>query len=383
MSLISSPLTLLSLPTTTTPYPHLTGHTPHRLAILTPVRNSITELHSSEAKLGADVTNLQFSLAKIAKVTNSNNAKNKSRNDEFNLNLIKLKALHKQLQTHVVSSVTGLAEAQHQLSNDFIVLQSNLDASFELTLQKIDTFFEDSAAREVKLEAYAANSMQKEIQADRVVNEFQHVKQNFMALQDEVDSFTSIRTIANRLLFRLNKLGFEDMESLNLCRKITWTPSLDPLRVLLQLGNHLNSQSACLPAYHKVVGEKKRITSPSTTLLIPGGAQYVFTFEIGEDSGFPGYLGIYLSVHGREYPICLDGTELSIGDSVLIYGENDIVTAETKMLFKVLMPYAEAADMFFPNGAEKGTPCVMEAELRARLLEAPKTHISPMQPIVA
>lgn len=109
----------------------------------------------------------------------------------------------------------------------------------------------------------------------------------------------------------------------------------------------------------------------------------MFTFEIGEDSGFPGYLGIYLSVHGREYPICLDGTELSIGDSVLIYGENDIVTAETKMLFKVLMPYAEAADMFFPNGAEKGTPFVMEAELRARLLEAPKTHISPMQPIVA
>jgi len=87
--------------------------------------------------------------------------------------------------------------------------------------------------------------------------------------------------------------------------------------------------------------ENARITSSATNLLIPGGAQYVFTFEIGEDKKncFPGYLGLYLYVDGREYQICLGGTVVTVKGKAFMYVEEDRVSAESKAQGAVQTPH--------------------------------------------
>ena len=220
------------------------------------------------------------------------------------------------------------------MQQNFASLKSHISTSFDVTLSKIDSFFKASDIREAQQHEYCKQARIKEIQSEKIIDDFAYVRKDFLELKNEVAGFSAIKNLAKRLIFRLNRLGFDDMSSLNLSRKIIWAPNFDPIKSRLLLVDEWSTPCLPLPLAVSTVETEARVISPKTTLLVPGAKEYRFYFEIGEHVNVPGYIGVYIYGLGESYPISLAGTVLSFAGESIVYTEEDKICGYHKLSYE-------------------------------------------------
>ena len=158
-------------------------------------------------------------------------------------------------------------------------------------------------------------------------------------LKKRLDDLDSLKELSQRLIKKLNELGFDENKSLSIRSRISWSVDVRQVRRRLTLLSY-----ACLPlpaSFTNILNS--RPFSPECSLLLPGAGEYFFRLEIGEHPAFPQYLGIYIHVDGSQFPITLEGTSLTFLGKKFEYAYQDICALPTCSCFRVLISYKDAA----------------------------------------
>jgi hypothetical protein len=300
---------------------------------LTQMVANIDDLVRKEQDSNADIANLTTGLAKIARVHNKNNAVTDKMLGELDLSLQSLLQQHNALQKWIYATMDEVQQAQQVLERDSADRKEQLDMSISITLGKIDDF--------ISLNDNFDDSYQKCQQMCETVEVFQKMCTDHSLVTKRLDELESLKELSQRLIKRLNELGFDENESLSIHSRIAWNVDVKQIRQRLTLLSY-----ACFPfpeSFMHILST--RPTSPECSLLLPGAGEYFFRLEIGEHPSFPQYLGIYIHVDGSQFPVTLEGTALTFLGKKFEYTFYDICAQPTCSCFRVLISYKDAARM--------------------------------------
>jgi len=266
-------------------------------------------------------------------LSSQNNGITNAKLAELDLSMQSLLQQHNTLQKWIYATIDEVQQSQQSLQRDGDDRKEQLDMSISLTLGKIDDFvtlnqnFEDSYQKCADM--YETTDLLKEMVA------------NHNDMKKRLDELDQLKGLSQRLIKRLNQLGFDENETLNISRRIAWNADVKHIRQRLTMLSY-----ACLPlpaSFTNIMGS--RPASPQCSLLVPGAGEYFFRLEIGEHVSFPQYLGIYIHVDGTQFPITLEGTILTFLGKKFEYTFLDICAQPTCSCFRVLISYKDALRM--------------------------------------
>jgi len=320
---------------------------------LTQMVANIDDIVHMEANSSADIANLTNGLTKVARVHNKNNAVTSTKLGELDLALQSLLQQHNALQKWIYTSMDEVQQAQQILESDSADRKEQLDMAISITLGKIDDF--------ITMNDDFDDNYQKCLQMCDTVNMFQKMCADHSHLTKRLDELDDLKELSQRLIKRLNELGFDENETLSIRSRIAWTADIRQIRQRLTLLSYF-----CLPlpaSFTNILSS--RPISPECSLLLPGAGQYFFRLEIGEHPSFPQYLGVYIHVDGSQFPVTLEGTSLTFLGKKFEYTYYDICSQPTCSCFRVLISYKDAARMMVTDAL------LIECEFKAALWEPP------------
>jgi len=300
---------------------------------LAQVVSNVDDLVLKNQNTAADIVNLTNGLTKVAKVHNKNNSVTNSKLAELDIGQQALLQQHNALQKWIYREIDEVHESQQSLQRESEDRKEQLDMSISLTLGKIDDF--------VTLNQNFEDSYQKCQDMYETTDLLKRMVTDHNGMKKRLDELDQLKDLSQRLIKRMNQLGFDENESLNISRRIDWNADVRQLRQRLTLLSY-----SCLPLPASFTNLlSTRPSSPQCSLLLPGIGEYYLRIEIGEHVSFPQYLGIYIHVDGDVFPITLEGTSLKFLGKKFDYSAMDLCTKPTCSCFRVLISYSDAQRM--------------------------------------
>ena len=351
------------------------------------VMQEIYVVKNRQEEFNTDMTNLTAKIGKIVNTHNKNNAKSNELYNEVEVGFKQFRQQHDRMKKWIYKTVDDMQISYKTLSTESREIKDLMDGSFEYTLGKVEKFFLGNHEREKKYEMYYEESRLKLNDAMVVIEKFNELQGSYVSLMHKVEGYDALKTTAERLIKRLNQLGFDEgigqgghkgahgrvhgasiVSSLasstspsggpmsSSSRRMIWEADITTLRYKLQLLN-----MSCMPIALPVVNDNDRPCSTPSKLVVRGMKDYSYRLELGESPMYPDYLGIYIRVEGEVFPICLEDTFLTFLGKTFALTAQDMCLEPMRTCFKCLISHADARRLMTSNSI------IIECEINARL----------------